>query len=214
MANFCSRFGTVSRFSERNARARARARRDRRNRRDGRDTQRPVQPKIHPEILSRRSVIDKIQESGLGETGLERSRSRGSRSIKSLRARGDSAGEARGPFHQLGPFLGRNCETAAEERREEEGSGKRALRQHRLRAIADSSNRVHILNAGCSRHSAAAWRYPLAVRFERLRRYIRNDVPASVVSTSRRSASFLSAMLSSLPLSFFFFSFFRFFAGW
>jgi len=40
----------------------------------------------------------------------------------------------------------------------------------------DSSNRVHILNAGCSEHSAAACPGAL-VRFERLRRYIRNDLP-------------------------------------
>lgn len=46
-----------------------------------------------------------------------------------------------------------------------------------LGAVADSSNRVHILNAGCSEHSAAAC--PQAVRFERLRRYIRNDLPSS-----------------------------------
>lgn len=55
----------------------------------------------------------------------------------------------------------------AEEEREESV-------EERVRA-ADSSNRVHILNAGCSKHSAAAC--PRAVRFERLRRYIRNDPP-------------------------------------
>lgn len=69
-----------------------------------------------------------------------------------------------------------------------------------LGAIADSSNRVHILNAGCSEHSAAAC--PRAIRFERLRRYIRNDLPSSSSSSSSSflccSASLLSAMVSLL----------------
>lgn len=68
----------------------------------------------------------------------------------------------------------------------------------------DSSNRVHILNAGCSEHSAAACPRAL-VRFERLRRYIRNDLPPPPPPSSSlllRSASRPSVCLATSFLLF------------
>lgn len=124
----------------------------------------------------------------------------------------DCAGKPSSPNRSpIRPFSRKKeAETEASEEKKK-AKRRRIKRAGSLRvgseAIADSSNRVHILNAGCSEHSAAA--YPPAVRFERLRRYIRNDLPSSVVSSSVSPCVLPPSCLQRWSLAFLFFFSFR-----